>query len=148
MKLLAAVLALVLSYVAQQFVAFAGDAVVLTTVSVQFDTTTNDKDHDTRLDVRVFNNRGTLIAQKTGITGKYEDHSSNSVVLDLSNNLEKKDVPAGRIALAIHPNGNDKWEFNYTLEITYSDNSTTQKSWSGKVLTQTNSTTANTWNGY
>jgi hypothetical protein len=124
------------------------DPVVVTSVTAQFDTTTNDKDHDTYLDVQVFNNRGTLIAQKTGIGGHWNDHSSNTVALDLSNALEKKDVPAGKARLTIHPNGNDKWEFNYHIDITYSDNSVTEKGWDGKVLTQDNATTTDGWNGY
>src|SRR5690242_10690703 len=77
-------------------------------VSATFDTTTNDKDHDTNLDVSVTNNAGVLIAQKTGISGHWNDHSTHVVALDLQNTLSKPDVPAGGVRLDIHPNGNDK----------------------------------------
>ena len=119
----------------------------LTSVVATFDTTTNDKDHDTYLDVHVYNNRGVLIAQKTGIGGHWNDHSTNEVGLDLVNRVKKSDVPAGRVRLTIHPNGNDKWEFNYHVTLTYGDDSATQKGWDGLVLTQDNSTTTNSWNG-
>jgi hypothetical protein len=117
-------------------------------VTAVFDTTTNDKDHDTYLDVFVYNNRGTLIAQKKGIGGHWNDHSSNSVALDLTNNVKKSQIPAGRVRLVIHPNGNDKWEFDYHVELTYNDDSVTQKGWTGKVLTQDNASTEDAWNGY
>jgi hypothetical protein len=116
-------------------------------VSAQFDTTTNDKDHDTLLDVSVFNNTGILIAQKTGIGGHWNDHTSAVVSLDLKNALGKSKVPAGRVDLAIHPNGNDKWEFNYHIDIVYSDSSVTEKPFNGKVLTQDNSTTSDNFVG-
>ena len=116
-------------------------------VSATFDTTTNDKDHDTYLDVSVFNNQGILIAQKTGIGGHWNDHSTHVVSLDLKNALGKSKVPGGRVDLAIHTNGNDKWEFNYHIDITYSDQSVTEKGWSGKVLTQDDSTTSDSWAG-
>ena len=123
------------------------DEPVVTSVTATFDTTTNDKDHDTYLDVSVYNNRNVLIAQKTGIGGHWNDHSTNTVTLDLKNALKKSQIPAGNVRLAIHPNGNDKWEFNYHIDITYSDDSVTEKNWDGKVLTQDNATTSDSWNG-
>lgn len=125
------------------------DEPVIVSVTATFDTTTNDKDHDTYLDVSVFNNRGTLIATKSGIGGHWNDHSTNVVGLDLRNALKKSEVPAGTVKLAIHPNGNDKWEFNYHIEIAYSDGTTyTRKDWDGKVLAQDSSTTSDNWVGY
>jgi hypothetical protein len=69
------------------------------------------------------------------------------VALDLTNTLRKTQIPAGRVRLDIHPNGNDKWEFNYHLDLTYQDGSVTEASWDGKVLTQDNPTTIDAWNG-
>jgi hypothetical protein len=123
------------------------DEPVVTQVTATFDTTTNDKDHDTLLDVSVYNNRNVLIAQKTGIGGHWNDHSSNTVTLDLKNALKKSQIPAGSVRLVIHPNGNDKWEFNYHIDITYSDDSVTEKNWDGKVLTQDNASASDNWNG-
>jgi len=122
----------------------------VTSVSAQFDTTTNDKDHDTKLDVSVFNNKGVLIAQKTGIEGHWNDHTSAVVTLDLKNALGRSKVPSGRVDLAIHPNGNDKWEFNYHIDITFSadaqgNNEVIEKPFTGKVLTQDSSTTSDSF---
>ena len=125
------------------------DEPFVTAISVTFDTTTNDKDHDTYLDISVFNNKGVILANKSGIGGHWDDHSTNIVSLDLKNALLKSQVPAGQVNLVIHPNGNDKWEFNYHIDIYYSDGNTfTQKNWKGKVLTQNNSSCSDCWNGY
>ena len=61
-------------------------------MTVTFDTTTNDKDHDTLLDVTVHNNRGKLLGRTTGISGHWNDHSRNEVGLDLVNRLTKDDI--------------------------------------------------------
>lgn len=123
-------------------------ATLVQSVVATFDTTTNDKDHDTYLDVSVFNNAGVLIASKTGIGGHWNDHSTNVVALDLKNALPKDQIPSGTVRLDIHPNGNDKWEFNYHIDISYADNSVTQRGWDGKVLTQDNASTTDSWSGY
>ena len=112
----------------------------LTSVSAAFSTTSNDKDHDTLLDVMIYNNRGKLLAQSRGIGGHWNDGSSNEIGLTLVNRLKKSEIAGGRVALAIHPNGNDKWEFNFDLTLTYEDETTTQKGWQGLVLTDDNST--------
>jgi hypothetical protein len=116
-------------------------------VSLQFDTTTNDKDPDTLLDISVFNHKGTLIAQKIGVSGHWNDHSSTVVALDLKNALGRSKVPSGRVDLAIHPNGNDKWEFNYHIDIFFSadpngDNEVVERAFNGKVLTQDSATSS------
>ena len=116
-------------------------------VDATFDTTTNDKDHDTYLDVKVYNNRDVLVAEKTGIGGHWNNGTPSTVALDLKNTIKKTDLPAGKVRLDIHPNGNDKWEFNYHITITYSDNSVTEKRWDGKVLTQDNASTSDSWTG-
>lgn len=119
----------------------------LTSVSATFSTTSNDKDHDTLLDVMIYNNRGKLLAQSRGIGGHWNDGSSNEIGLTLVNRLKKSEIAGGRVALAIHPNGNDKWEFNFDLTLTYEDETTTQKGWQGLVLTDDNSTKSLNWNG-
>lgn len=126
---------------------YAADNPEVVSVDATFDTTTNDKDHDTYLDVKIYNNRNVLVAEKKGIGGHWNDHSTNTVALDLKNTIKKSDLPAGKARLDIHPNGNDKWEFNYHVTITYSDSSVTEKRWDGKVLTQDNPATIDSWTG-
>lgn len=119
---------------------------VLTSVQVTFDTTDNDKDDDTILDVALLTYRGVLMASKSGITGHYNNNSTNTVSLDINNAIDRTQVPAAKVQLAIHPNGNDKWDFNYHVVLGWSDNSEARGDWNGKVLTQDNSTTSDSFN--
>lgn len=115
---------------------------------VRFNTTDNDKDGDTLVDVTVTNQSGTVIADKTGISGHYNNNSSTSVALDLRNPVTKSQVSAGTVTVTIHPNGNDHWDFNYELDLTYADGTSTTHNWSGLVLTQDSQTTQNQWSGH
>lgn len=117
----------------------AGD-VHLISASATFDTTTNDKDHDTLLDITVLNNQGVVAFNKTGVGGHWNDHSTSVVSLDLKNALRKSEISSGAVRLDIHPNGNDKWEFNYHVNLSFSDNSMAEHRFDGKVLTQDNPT--------
>jgi hypothetical protein len=123
------------------------DSPELIAVSVTFDTTSNDKDHDTLLDVTVYNNRGKLLGRSTGISGHWNDHSRDEIGLNLVNRLTRDDIPGGRLTLTIHPNGNDKWEFNAHVTLTFDDESEIEKTFNGKVLTQDNPSVTLTWNG-
>ena len=57
---------------------YGADSPEIVSVDATFDTTTNDKDHDTYLDVKVYNNRNVLVAEKRGIGGHWNDHSTNT----------------------------------------------------------------------
>jgi hypothetical protein len=125
----------------------------LRSVSVTFNTTTNDKDHDTYLDVYLEyhdyeDNTDYYIAKKTGIGGHWNDHSSNTVTLDLAGKYDLENYKNAFLKLHISPNGNDKWEFDYIVNVTYVDENgnskTLTKEYKGKVLTQDNPDTSDT----
>ena len=120
-------------------------------VEVVFYTTNNDKDHDTYLDVSLnihdFNdNIDSYLAKKDGIGGHWNNNSTNTVTLDLAGDYDLEKYKNAFIKLHISPNGNDKWEFNYTVRITYVDENgeshTLTKDFNGKVLTQDNPDTS------
>lgn len=112
-----------------------------------FYTTSNDKDHDTVVDVRVYNNQGVLVAEALGLRGHWNDHSSTPFALALRNSVTKTAIPAGSVRITTSSNGNDKWEFNYGINIHYSDGSVTSRAWSGKVLAQDNPESNDSWVG-
>ncbi|MEP6677032.1 MAG: hypothetical protein ABJA78_17855 [Ferruginibacter sp.] len=120
---------------------------LIRSVVVVFNTTSNDKDHDTYLDVSLSqhdysDNADYYMAKKDGIGGHWNNNSSNTVTLDLAGNYDLENYKNAFMKLHISPNGNDKWEFNYTVRITYEDESgnskTLTKDYNGKVLTQDN----------
>ncbi|MDN3657839.1 hypothetical protein QWZ08_19460 [Ferruginibacter paludis] len=120
-------------------------------VSVTFNTTSNDKDHDTYLDVYLNyhdyqDNTDYYVAKKNGIGGHWNNGSSNNVTLDMAGKLDLEQHRDALIKLHISPNGNDKWEFDYTVNIVYVDEDgnarTLTKEFKGKILTQDNQDTS------
>jgi hypothetical protein len=116
------------------------DEPTLTSAEAKFDTTTKAKDHDTKLDVYIKNNDGNEVAKSEGNEGRWKRHSSHTVTLQLEGNPTKAQVENGNVTLAIHPNGNNKWEFNYKVTLKFSDDSIITKDLNGCVLSQSDAT--------
>jgi hypothetical protein len=112
----------------------------LTNAEAKFDTTTKAKDHDTKLDVFVKNSDGNEVAKSEGNEGRWKDHSSHTVSLQIEGNPTKAEVENGNVTLTIHPNKNNKWEFNYKVTLKFSDGSIITKELNGCVLTQNDAT--------
>lgn len=108
----------------------------LTSVECVFKTTTNDKDHDTVVDVTLKRSDDTVVADKGGISGHYNDHSTHHVALQVRGSSKRNEMNGSTLNVHISPNGNDKWEFDLDLELKWSDGSKAQKSFNGNVLTQ------------
>ena len=88
------------------------------------------------LDIKIYNNKDVLVAENKGIAGNWTDNSINSISLDLKNSFKQSDLSGGKVRLDISPAGKDKWEFDYNISVTYSDNTVIWERWNGKVLTQ------------
>lgn len=133
-KLLALVAAMAVT--ASSGVRAAADPVTLSSVEAVFETTTNDKDHDSLVTVTV--KRGnTIIASMSNIGGKFDDHSNHSYSLDVAGTWTRDDLKnRTKTELSFSTNGNDKWEFNYVIRLNWSDGTTTEQRWNGQVLTQ------------
>lgn len=124
--------------------AYAGDPEVVA-LHATFITTANTKDQDPHLDIKVYDNKNALVAENSGIPGDWGANSINSISLDLKKyDFKQSDLDSGKVKLDIHPDGKDKWEFNYNIAITYSDNTVVWKRWDGKVLSQDKPTTSDT----
>jgi hypothetical protein len=110
----------------------------LTSVEAKFDTTTDNKNGDSKLDVYVKNRDGQEVAKSEGNEGVWDKHSSHSVTLQIDGNPTKAGVAKGSILLTFHPRGGDTWKFNYEVTLKFSDNSSITKELFGGVLTQYN----------
>jgi hypothetical protein len=110
----------------------------LTSVEAKFDTTTDNKNGDSKLDVYIKNREGQEVAKSEGNEGVWDKHSSHSVTLQVEGNPTKATVVKGSILLTFHPHGADDWKFNYKVTLTFSDNSSITKELFGGVLTQYN----------
>jgi hypothetical protein len=112
------------------------DDVTLVSAEAVFETTTNDKDHDSIVSVTV--KRGnTVIASSNNTGGHWNDHTTHNVALDVGSGWTRDDLKSRtKTELSFSTNGNDKWEFNYILRLTWSDGTTTEARYNGQVLTQ------------
>jgi hypothetical protein len=115
------------------------DGVTLASAEAVFETTTNDKDHDSIVSVTV--KRGnTVIAVANNIGGHWNDHTTHNVALDVGGGWTRDNLTSRtKTELSFSTNGNDKWEFNYILRLTWSDGTTTEARYNGQVLTQDDS---------
>jgi hypothetical protein len=112
-----------------------------------FITKTNTKDQDPNLDIKIYNNQHVLVAENKGVPGSWGDNSVNSISLDLTKDFKQSDISGGKVQLDIHPSGKEKWEFNYNIATTYSDNSVVWQRWNGKELSQDKPTTSDSLTG-
>jgi methionine-rich copper-binding protein CopC len=107
----------------------------LTSAEVKFDTTTDNKDQQTRLDVYMKTSHGHEVAKSEGNTGQWNKNSTHTVALQLEGNRTKEEVRDGSVSLTIHPQRNDSWDFNYKVTLKFSDGTLMTKDFHGCVLT-------------
>jgi hypothetical protein len=110
----------------------------LSSVEAKFDTTTNDKKQDAKLDVYLKSGDGQEVGKSEGNEGFWDKHSTHVVMLQIEGNPTKAEVEHGSVALTFHPRGGDTWKFNYKVTLKFSDDSSIIKKVSGMVLTQFN----------
>ena len=108
----------------------------LTSVEVKFDTTTDNKDQQTKLDVYVKTSDGHEVAKSEGNTGRWNKNSTHTVTLQVEGNPTKGEVANGSVSLTLHPQRRNKWSFNYKVSLKFSDGTFIIKDYDGCFLTE------------
>jgi hypothetical protein len=99
-----------------------GDDAVLTRASIMFHTNDEDKDADTRVEVRVELIDKTLVASIADEFQRFGDHSeAGPFTLKLAGSATRGALKTGSVSIKIMPNGNDDWRFNFVLDLLFSD---------------------------
>ena len=70
---------------------------ILTSAEAKFDTTTDNKDQQTKLDVYVKNSDGHEIAKSEGNEGRWNKNSTHTVTLKVEGNPTKGEVADGTV---------------------------------------------------
>jgi hypothetical protein len=98
---------------------------VLTKATIEFFTTSDDKDFDTFVATRVTDGAsGRLVARAQSFYTHFNDHTDDGPFpLTVRTSETADDLNFGNINVTITPNGNDTWNFFYVLELTFSDGS-------------------------
>jgi hypothetical protein len=110
----------------------------LASVEAQFNTTKDNKNGDSKLDVYLKNRDGQEVAKSECNEGVWDKQSTHTVTLQIEGNPTKAEVEKGSILLTFHPRGADTWKFNYKVTLRFSDDSSITKELFGGVLTQYN----------
>jgi hypothetical protein len=108
----------------------------LTSAEVKFDTTTDNKDQQTKLDVYVKTSDGHEIAKAEGNEGRWNKNSTHTVTLKVEGNPTKGEVADGTVTLTLHPQRRNKWSFNYKVTLKFSDDTFITKDFTGCLLTE------------
>jgi hypothetical protein len=109
---------------------------VLTSAVVKFDTTTNNKDQKTGLDVYLKNSHGHEVGKSEGNEGRWERNSTHTLTLVVERDATKEQVANGSVTLTIHPQHRDDWAFNYKVTFKFSDGTFITKEFNGCDLNQ------------
>ena len=108
----------------------------LTSVEAKFDTTTHNKNQDTKLDVYVKNSDGQEVAKSEGNEGRWNKNSTHTVTLEVEGHPTKGEVANGSVSLTLHPQRRNKWSFNYKVTLKFSDDTVITKEYDGCFLTE------------
>jgi hypothetical protein len=108
----------------------------ITSAEVKFDTTTDNKDQLTKLDVYVKTSDGHEVAKSEGNTGRWNKNSTHTVTLEVEGNPTKGEVANGSVSLTLHPQRRNKWSFNYKVTLKFSDGTFITKDYEGCFLTE------------
>ena len=91
--------------------------------NITFHTNDEDKDNDTLVSVSV--QKGATVAARIEDRFQHFNDHSDAGPFDLLvvNPLTRDQLKTGNMKIAIKPNGNDTWRFNFFLDLRFSDGS-------------------------
>jgi hypothetical protein len=138
MKIIMSCLALVALAVLTS-AAFAQEPTI-TSAEVKFDTTSDNKDQETKLDVYVKTSDGHEVAKSEGNTGRWNKNSTHTVTLEVEGHPTKGEVANGSVSLTLHPQRRNKWSFNYKVTLKFSDDTVITKDFDSCLLTEHDTT--------
>jgi len=108
----------------------------ITSAEVKFDTTSDNKDQQTKLDVYVKTSDGHEFAKAEGNTGRWNKNSTHTVTLEVEGNPTKGEVANGSVSLTLHPQRRNKWSFKYKVSLKFSDDTYITKAINSCYLTE------------
>jgi hypothetical protein len=109
---------------------------ILTSAEAKFDTTTDNKDQETKLDVYIKDSDGQEVAKSEGNEGRWNKNSTHTVALLVEGSPTKGQVMNGTVTLTLHPQRRNKWSVNYKVTLKFSDDTYITKEFTGCYLTE------------
>jgi len=106
---------------------------------IRFYTNDEDKDSDTRVNVKVEDFNQVIVAWLNDYLEYFDDHSIHGYSLETLNASTRDDLQRGRVTIAIQPTGglgHDTWRFGFLLQLVFSDGTTLAAQVDGLELSQ------------
>ncbi len=111
--------------------------VKLAAASVTFHTNDDKKDFDTHVTITVRDSNGSVAARISDDFGEFKDHSdSGPFELLIENASSFELLQAGNVELRIDPVGDDRWRFNFVVDLRFTDGSHLTSSAEGHDMDQ------------
>lgn len=108
---------------------------VLTGATVSFRTLEDGKDDESRLTVELLRRNEQLAAELRVVDIEFNDNSQTTpMAIPLTGTFRVSDIDSGEMRLRLTPNGDDEWNFDMHVALTFSDNTQRTFSWLGLEL--------------
>ena len=102
----------------------------LTGATVAFRTLDHGKDDDSRLTVQLLRRNEQVAAELRVVDTKFSDNSQTTpMALSVTGPFRANDIDDGAVRLTMTPHGDDEWNFDMYLTLTFSDNTQRTFSW-------------------
>ena len=99
-----------------------GDLAELTRASVMFHTNDEDKDADSRIELRVELIDKTLVASIADEFQHFDDNSdAGPFTMMIAGSVTRGALKTGSVSLKMVTQGNDAWRFNFFVDLLFSD---------------------------
>jgi len=117
------------------------EPVVLKSVKVWFETTDNEKEKDTKVSVYLQTPESTVVAKKENISGDFRSGSTEGpykLALPEEKKIKKDDISgySTTVEITVAAGTEDTWNFNYIIELTFTDESTIKNTFSSVTLSE------------
>jgi len=97
---------------------------VLIISQLSFHTNAAAKNNDTHVTVTVRANNGIIAARIDNDLGQFSENSdSGPYNLEIINQVSKNELTGGNTAIRIDPSGQESWQFNFFLDLIFTDGS-------------------------
>ncbi|MDB6023927.1 MAG: hypothetical protein JWM68_150 [Verrucomicrobiales bacterium] len=105
-------------------------------ITVEFTTTDDDKDDDTRVQVTLTDRKNSVVLVAPLPNQKFEDHSTHRFDFPVSATPTLESLNGGQFRINIAPNGHDTWRFICRVVVYTDDNQQLVWGWSASQLSE------------
>jgi hypothetical protein len=108
----------------------------LTAATVQLHTNDDDRPADAAVGISIFTGKGVALFSDGAPEEAYEPNSDHTIILKVPDGIDKKQFVKSFAMVHFQPKSRDALKFDFTVELSFSDNSKVVGSWKKLFLDQ------------